>query len=187
MSSRDPSEHDAVINLASLLRDVMGAGGEVEAEGSFVPLSKWHSDEVHFIDPLSYRLTVRAAGGDDFMVNGEVAGKVTMACRRCLEPVEVESESEFFYELRYRPGTEQLEMRYGHEGDGDEDEVLVFGKPEVDFAQMMTEIFSVDLPLVVEHPAGAECEPLLERYAQRTEKKASPFSSLEGFDVDKKE
>jgi uncharacterized protein len=185
MSTRsDATRNSAVLNLASLLRHDLTTGGEVEGQGEFMPDPAWHSDEVRFERPLAFELSVRSAGGDDFIVSGRVEGEAVMPCRHCLEGVKVPSESDFLYPMKYRPGTPELEMVF----DDEEDEVLVFGRPEVDFAEMITEIFSVDLPLAVECPPGVSCERLSERYAQRAATtKASPFASLEDFDVESKE
>jgi uncharacterized metal-binding protein YceD (DUF177 family) len=185
MSTRsDATLSSAVLNLASLLRHDLTTGGEAEGQGEFMPDPAWHSDELTFSEPLEYDLNVRTAGGDDFILTGTVSGAVDLPCRRCLEPVRTESRSDFLYPMKYRPSKSGLEMVF----DDQEDEVLVFGKPEVDFAEMLTEIFSVDLPLAVEHPEGVACERLSERYAERAETPTpSPFASLEDFDVESKE
>lgn len=186
MATRNSAvDHTATLNLASLLQQTPEVRDEVVAEGEFEPDEAWHSDEVSFEQPLAYQLSVRTAGGDDFILTGTVAGNAIIPCRRCLKGTEVHSSSELIYEMRYRPGAGALSMVYDDES-GD-DEVLVFGKPEVDFAQMLTEVFSVDLPLAVECPEGVTCEPLSQRYAERTDNAPSPFSSLEDFDVESKE
>lgn len=149
-----------------------------------MPEPAWHSDEVSFEEPLHYHLSVRSAGGDDFIVQGQVSGEAIVPCRRCLEGVQVPARSDFLYPMKYRPAKPELEMVF----DDEEDEVLMFGRPEVDFAEMITEIFSVDLPLAVECPEGVSCERLSERYAERAAKNTpSPFASLEDFDVESKE
>ncbi|MEX2541735.1 MAG: YceD family protein [Trueperaceae bacterium] len=180
MSTRE----GATLNLASLLRQDLSTGGEVEATGEFMPDPAWHSDEVGYKQPLRYDLSVRTAGGDDFILTGSVTGEVIMPCRHCLEGVQLPSRSDFLYPMKYRPGKKGLEMVF----DEEEDEVLVFGRPEVDFAEMITEIFSVDLPLAVECPEGVSCERLSEQYAERAvNAPASPFAALEDFDVESKE
>ncbi|HEX7003779.1 MAG TPA: YceD family protein [Trueperaceae bacterium] len=190
MSSRNEAatgsvDHTAILNLSSLLTHDLSTGGEVEGEGEFMPSADWHSDEVSFEEPLEYSISVRSTGGDDFIVQGEVSGEAMLPCRRCLEAVRVESRSNFLYPMKYRPAKPELEMVF----DDEEDEVLMFGRPEVDFAEMITEIFTVDLPLAVEHPEGVPCEPLAERYAQEqpVSRSPSPFASLEDFDVEPKE
>ena len=180
----DTPDNTAILNLSSLLRHDQVTDGEVEASGSFVPISDWHSDEVSFKVPLEHELTVRNAGGDDdFILTGQVSGTAIMPCRRCLEPVEVPSTSDFVFPLEYRPGVEGLEITPVEE----DEELLVFGHPEVDFAQMMTEIFDADLPLTVACADETKCVPLAERYAERETARTSPFSLLENFDVNSKE
>lgn len=185
MSSRNEAVgNTAILNLSSLLTHDLTTGGEVEGEGEFMPDPAWHSDEVSFEKPLRYHLRVRSAGGDDFIVQGRVEGEAIMPCRHCLEGVGVLSKSDFLYPMKYRPAKPELEMVF----DDEEDEVLMFGRPEVDFAEMATEIFTVDLPLAVECPEGVSCERLSERFAERAaDNKPSPFASLEDFDVESKE
>lgn len=180
MSTRE----SATLNLASLLGQDLSTGGEVEATGEFLPDPAWHSDEISYEKPLSYDLNVRIAGGDDFILTGSVTGEAIMPCRHCLEGVRVPSRSDFLYPMKYRPGKKGLQMVFEDE----EDEVLVFGRPEVDFSEMITEIFSVDLPLAVECPEGVTCERLSEQYAERAaDHPSSPFAALEDFDVESKE
>lgn len=185
MSTRSGATlNSAILNLASLLRHDLSTGGEVAGQGQFEPDPVWYSDEIRIEKPLRYDLSVRTAGGDDFIVKGRVDGEAIMPCRRCLEAVEVESRSDFLYPMKYRPGRAGLEMVF----DEEEDELLVFGHPEVDFAEMITEIFSVDLPLAVECPEGVSCEPLSEQYAEQVDKTpTSPFAALEDLDVEPKE
>lgn len=183
-AAKVPSDSAAVLNLSSLLTHDLSTGGEVEGRGEFMPLPEWYSDEVNFEEPLEYHIVVRSAGGDDFIVQGEVEGEAIMPCRHCLEGVQVPSKSRFLYPMKYRPAKPELEMVF----DDEEDEVLMFGRPQVDFAEMITEIFSVDLPLAVECPEGVSCERLSERYAERAAQNTpSPFASLEDFDVESKE
>ena len=184
MSTRSPQgDHTATLNLANLLQDPLASGGEVEASGSFMPDPAWHSDEVRFAEPLGYTVTARGVDGEDFVLSGRVSGVAIMPCRRCLNDVEVPGTSDFVFELVHRPGLTELEMLYGDE-DSDEDEVLAFGRPEVDLAQFMTEIFAADLPVAVECPPGAGCVPLSEEHEQHAEAPKSPFSSLEDLDVE---
>src|SRR5690625_6720953 len=113
----DTPDNTAILNLSSLLRHDQVTDGEVEASGSFVPISDWHSDEVSFKALLEYELTVRNAGGDDdFILTGQVSGTAIMPCRSCLEPPEVPSTSDTVFPLEYRPGVEGLEITPAEEG-----------------------------------------------------------------------
>lgn len=102
-----------------------------------------------------------------------------MPCRRCLQPVSVPSESDFLYEMEYRPGGPGLDMVQV-----DDEELLVFGRPEVDFAEMLTEIYAVDLPLTAVCPPDRPCEDLAGQFGtdHTHEARRSPFASLEDFD-----
>lgn len=140
------SRRDATLNLASLLHHAPGSESEVEAEGVLEP-----SDELLVADglsldgPLEWRVRVVNTGGDDdFIVDGEVSGTAVLECRRCLTEVPIELETDFVYPMTYRPSTAPLTL---DELDDDEEERLVFGDPQVDFAPLLTQLFAIEAPL----------------------------------------
>ena len=136
---------DATLNLSSLIsRDP--SQYEVSGEGLLEPSEELlELDGLRLAEPIDWELEVRSTGGDDdFVLTGSAAGVAVMECRRCLDEVEVESVSNLVYPMVYRPGTEGLVLL---ENDDDEEDVLVFGKPEVDFASLITQVFAIDLPL----------------------------------------
>ena len=182
---------EATLNLAVLLSHAPGAPGEVAGEGQFMPGEAVLVDSGMRLDgPLSWRLTVSRTGGeDDFLVEGNVEGTALLECRRCLTEVPTAVESSFLYPMSYRPGIERLMLA---ETDDDEEDRLLFGRPEVDFAPMLTQVLAIDLPLTVlckesckglsldgvnlnEHPEQAQ-EPV------RPEG-ASPFAALKDLDL----
>jgi len=178
------SRHAALLNLASLLHHDPHAGDEVAGSGEFLPAPEWHSDEIRFETPLRWYLEARNTGGDDdFILRGSVEGEALMPCRRCLEPVAVTMRSEFVFSMAYRPGSAGLTVSYPD----DESELLVFGRPEVDFAEMLTEIFVVDLPLTVLCDRGDAClDPALYHAlaSQAEQQPESPFAVLKDIDLD---
>lgn len=141
------SRRDATLNLASLLHHAPGSDLEVEAQGLLSPTDELlEADGVVLGSPLAWSVRVINAGGDDdFVVDGEVSGTAVMECRRCLRPVEVPLAAEFVYPMSYRPSDRPL-MLDELSGEDDEDR-LVFGSPEVDFAELLTQLFAIEAPL----------------------------------------
>ena len=134
-----------MLNLSSLIgRDPNQY--EVTGEGLLEPKQELlEAGGLRLAEPIEWELEVRSTGGDDdFVLTGWAGGVAVMECRRCLDEVEVESTSDLVYPMIYRPGSEGLELL---EKDEDEEDVLVFGKPEVDFASLITQVFTIDLPL----------------------------------------
>jgi uncharacterized protein len=142
------ARRDATLNLAALLRRAPGSVDDLRAEGELVPSDELlEADALRLDGPLSWSLHVTNTGGeDDFVVVGEVSGTALLECRRCLTDVPTRVESSFVYPMVHRPaGAGPLEMIE----DDEQEELLVFGKPEVDFAPFLTQLFAIDLPLTV--------------------------------------
>jgi uncharacterized protein len=137
--------HDATLNLASLLRHAPGDIAETEGEGLLVPeTAVLEQNGLRLDGPLAWRLSVIGTGGDDdFVLQGEVRGQAVQECRRCLIDVTSEVEADLVYPMIYRPGTGTLTLL---ESEGDDD-LLAFGRPEVDFAPLLTQIFAVEQQL----------------------------------------
>ncbi len=180
-------EQEVTVNLSRLLRSDPFAEGEVEASGQFMPDVDPAKDDFEVLEPLSFHLSVRAVGDREFLLQGKVRGQAQMPCGRCLKPLEVSWESDLVYSMEFRPGQAELNIRL----DEDDDEVLIFGTPEVDFSVLLTEVFIVDRPLTVAHPKGdPDCEDLASIYRQDLEIASSddsPFAALKDFDVESKE
>jgi uncharacterized protein len=180
---------EVVLNVAQLLaHDPIDY--EVRGEGLFTP-----SDELlkvnglKLAEPLKWELIVRNAGGDDdFILEGSVSGVALLECRRCLDEVQVVSSAEFYYPMIYQASRKPLTLI---EAD-DEDDVLLFGHPEIDFTELVTQLFAIDLPLTVlcqedckglsasgvnlnRHPEAADDAP--------ADEPASPFEALKDFEV----
>ena len=146
------ARRDATLNLSSLLHHSPGSDIEVEEEGLLEPTEDLlQADGLSLAGPLEWNVRVFNTGGDDdFIVDGSVAGVAVLDCRRCLTRVEVEVDTEFVYPMLYRPS--DLPMRLD-ELDDDEEERLVFGTPQVDFAPLLTQLFAIEVPLT------ALCKP----------------------------
>ncbi len=142
------SQQDATLNLATLLKLDPELGEEVSGEGELAPSAELlQADGLHVAGPLHWDLTVRATGGDDYILTGSVSGPVVQECRRCLTEVETPVRSTLIYPMLYRPrkGGEVLKLL---END-DEDDVLVFSQPTVDFAPLLVQAFAIESPLTV--------------------------------------
>lgn len=188
--STPAAKHDAVLNLAQLLGGDVGAY-EVEEEGLLTPSDALlAADDLRLQGPLKWHLTVRSTGGDDdFILEGETSGTALLECRRCLEDAVVEVHSDFIYPMIYRPGTEALVLL---ENDEDEEDTLLFGRPEVDFAELITQLFAIDVPLTALckddcrglSPDGVNLNDHPEHVSEeREETTASPFAALKDFEV----
>ena len=140
------SRRDAILNLASLLHTAPGSESEVEAEGLLEPSEDLLAADGLTLDgPAEWELHVINTGGDDdFVVNGEVRGTAVLECRRCLTRVTVDLETDFVYPMNYRPSDRPLRLEELEEAD---EELLVFGQPQVDFAPLLTELLAIEVPL----------------------------------------
>ena len=143
-------QQDATLNLATLLKLDPELGEEVHGEGEFMPSAALlEADGLRVAEPLQWQLTVRASGGDDYILTGNVAGSVVQECRRCLTEVATRVRSNLVYPMHYQPrksrGGEVLTLL---END-DEDDTLVFTQPEVDFAPLLVQLFAIESPLTV--------------------------------------
>lgn len=184
---------DATLNLASLLRHAPGADAEIEGEGLLAPEPEALEEAgLRLNGPLAWEITAQGTGGDDdFLLSGRVAGSTMQECRRCLtDVVSEEVEARFIYPMVYRPGTESLTLVESE----DEDDLLAFGRPEVDFTPLLIQLFAVEQPLSVlcredcrglsldgvnlnEHPDHAESE------SGALPSISSPFASLRDIDL----
>lgn len=181
-------KQDVLVNLSRLLRNDPHAAGEVEASGTYLPEVTQLEDDFEVQTPLEYHLVIRSVGDDEFLLTGTVGGQAIMPCRRCLKPLEVGWESDLMYSMEFVPSQAELNIRL----DEDDDEVLEFGRPEVDFAVLLTDVFAVDRPITVAHPDGdPDCDDLAAIYGTDQEKAAddetSPFASLKDFDIESTE
>jgi uncharacterized protein len=185
--------HDATLNLASLLRHAPGDGAETEGEGLLVPEAEvLERSGLRLDGPIAWQLTVIGTGGDDdFVLQGDIRGRAVQECRRCLIDVTSEVEADIVYPMVYRPGTDGLTLL---ESEG-EDDLLAFGRPEVDFAPLLTQIFAVEQPLAAlcredckglsmdgvnlnDHPDHVDPTE-----SDAPESASSPFASLRDLDL----
>lgn len=187
------TRHDATLNLAPLLNHAPGTAGEVHGEGLLQPEpERLEADGLRLAQPIHWELEVSNAGGDDdFVLQGRVEGVALVECRRCLEDVESEISADFVYGMEYRPSATELTLE---ERDDDED-LLVFGRPEADFTELLTQLFAIELPIAA--LCREECRGLApdgvnlndhpdhvaEEQAQEQEQPESPFAKLKDLDL----
>ena len=188
------ARRDATLNLASLLRHAPGADADIEAEGLLAPDEETlEAVGLQLDGPIAWELTVRGTGGDDdYLLDGRVSGWAVQECRRCLTAVASEVDTSFIYQMVYRPGTGPLTLIEVGE---DNEDLLSFGRPEVDFAPLLTQIFAVEQPLAV--LCRDDCKGLSldgvdlnhhPDHVEPTETEApqsasSPFASLKDLDL----
>lgn len=186
------TESTATLNLSHLLHHDVG-DDEVSGSGLLMPeAGLLEADDLRLAEPLAWELTVRSAGGDDdFVLSGQVSGVAILECRRCLEDVPVTLAANFIYPMSYRPNAGELRLIENGE---DEADSVIFGRPDVDFAELLTQVFAIDLPLTAlcrescrglssdglnlnEHP---ELEPSDDA---KDKPRHSPFEALKDLDV----
>ncbi len=187
------ARRDASLNLTALLRQAPGSDDEVADVGLLEPAADLLvADGLRLAGPLSWSLTVSRTGGDedDFLLEGEVEGEVVMECRRCLVDVTVPVHAELLYPMHYRPA-DDVELTLAEEAD--DDDVVVFGQPVIDFAPLLLQVLAIDAPLTAlcredckglsldgvnlnEHPEHAAASDA------RTETE-SPFAALRDLDL----
>ena len=184
------SRQDAILNLASLLKQNPEAGGEVEGDGLLMPEDTLlEADGLKLAEPLAWHLSVRSTGGDDdYLLIGEVSGTAVQECRRCLTDVTTTLRTDLIYPMAYKAGSGNLTLKESQE---DED-MLIFGNPEVDFAPLLAQVFAIDLPLTAlckETCKGLSLDgvnlndhPEHEAVVHRNERE-SPFAALKDLDV----
>ncbi len=187
------SRRDALLNLAPLLNRAPGSADEVTGEGALEPEpALLEADGLTLGGPLAWQVAVRNTGGDDdFIVEGTVSGTAVLECRRCLSEVRTEAQAEFVLPMEYRAGESDLRL---DEITEDDEELLLFGHPEVDFAPLLAQLFAIELPLTVvcregckglsldgvdlnEHPELEDEDP------QRHQAASSPFDVLKDLDI----
>jgi uncharacterized protein len=136
---------NALLNLAKLLLH-KGMEDEIEEEGLLMPNDEMlEADGLRLAEPIHWNLIVRSTGGEDnFLLEGHATGTALLECRRCLTDVLTEISTEFFYPMIYKPGPAELKLL---ETNDENDETLLFGKPQVDFAALITQLFAIELPL----------------------------------------
>lgn len=142
------AQQEAILNLAILLKLDPALGDEVRGEGELMPSGALlKADGLTIVEPLHWELTVRATGGDDYLLTGSISGNILQECRRCLTEVERPIRSNLIFPMLYRPrkGSKVLELL---ERDNDDD-TLVFAQPEVDFAPLLVQLFAIESPLTV--------------------------------------
>lgn len=141
------SRADATINLSALLTHAPGAPLELSEEGLLAPTQELlDADGLRLTGPISWQISVFNAGGDDdFILNGSARATTAMECRRCLTSVVTEVKTSFVYAMEYRPSDKPLFLdEFDTKSD---DDLLVFGRPEVDFAAFITQLVAIEQPL----------------------------------------
>jgi uncharacterized protein len=182
---------EATLNLAKLL---LHNGEEYEEEGSGLlmpPAEMLEADNLRLNDPIEWELIVRSTGGDDdYVVEGHASATAVLECRRCLIEVDTPIATDFFYPMLYKPGPPDLKLL---ETSDEEDETLVFGRPQVDFTSLITQLLAIELPLTAlckddckglspeginlnQHPELAPKNPA-------KEEKPSPFAPLKNLEL----
>jgi uncharacterized protein len=128
------------INLSRLLRE----GGSTEARGEIRDHIALEKERIPLEGPARWKASVtriEGEGGQEFWLSGEIAGNAMLECRRCLVPTPTPVRAHFQYMLRYQPGLQHLEAV-----EEDQEEILLFGHPDLDLGPLLSEAFALELP-----------------------------------------
>lgn len=131
------------INLARLLHE----GGSTEADGIIEGQIDLGSETIPLQGHAPWRVSVTSVsgeGGQEFWMSGEIAGNAVMECRRCLTPTTTPVRAHFQNLLRYQPGLEGIEVL-----EEDDEEIFLFGHPNLDLAPFLSEAFALEVPITV--------------------------------------
>jgi len=174
------------LDLAKLEREGYAqVGAQVPADD---PL--WHGAEVKFEGPVDVHLRATHAGTGEIVVRGAVQGMLAQECRRCLTEVVTAARATFVMPMLYLASEEGLRL---DEVSDDDEERLVFGRPEVDFAPLLAQLFAIELPLTAlcrEDCKGLSLDgvnlnehPELQEADRARRDAASPFEALKDIDL----
>lgn len=130
------------INIARILRE----GGSTEARGEIEGSIDLENTRIPLAGKALWKAAIIGVGGEgegnDFWLSGEIAGNAVMECRRCLTPTPTPVRAHFQHLLRYQPGLNHLELI-----EEDEEEIFVFGSPELDLSPFLSEAFALEMPI----------------------------------------
>ncbi|WP_027881820.1 YceD family protein [Meiothermus rufus] len=131
------------INLSRLLRE----GGSTAAQGEILEYIPLENERILLQGPAHWKVRVARLEGEEgqaFWLSGEIAGYALLECRRCLTPTPAAVRAHFQYMLRYQPGLAHPELV-----EEDEEEVLLFGHPNLELGPILSEAFALELPYTV--------------------------------------
>ncbi len=179
----------AILNLGLLINKIED---EIVANGLLEPSAEILKElGLELAEPIDWQLSVSNTGGDnEFLLEGEIKGNSIMECRRCLEPSPAKVDTDFVYQLEFKSDIDGLSFAESDEAG----ELLVFGKPVIDFAPFISEMFTMSQPLT--NLCKDDCKGLsidgvnlnfhpevAEQNNTKTPEKDSPFASLKDFEV----
>ncbi|MDR2413743.1 MAG: DUF177 domain-containing protein [Odoribacteraceae bacterium] len=106
-------------------------------------------------------------------VNAGVEGKVNATCDRCLETMELPVRGEAKFLLKQGGRNNEGNGEGNDEGNGNDYIVLLPEDDYIDAGVLLYEMFMLNYPIRVVHPAG-ECSPEMERVLERFAIDAEP-------------
>lgn len=122
----------------------MREGGSTSARDEIWDYIALHDERIPLEGKAVWKVNVtrlEGEGGVEFWLSGEVAGNALMECRRCLTPTPTPIRAHFQFLLRYQPGLQHLEAI-----EENDEEILLFGHPDLDLEPLLSEAFALELP-----------------------------------------
>lgn len=130
---------------------------DAHAEGEITELRYQQGQQeqvLQFAEPAFYEVDVNALGHDEMYLQGSFSPTLVMECSRCLRPVEVPLEITLGTLMRYDPAVNEPYLEEADTGE----ELLVFGKTDLDLSAYLAETTLLAAPLTVLH--APDCKGL---------------------------
>ncbi len=135
------------LNLSQILRgggDVSNAGKTDVLEFSVPTTHGLETNVIPLLGDAEWRAIASHVGDNEYWLAGTIRATLRLDCGRCLDPVEYSLESRFESLLRFDASV-KIPTRLVE----DDEEVIVFGDPNIDLTALFAESISLDIPTMV--------------------------------------
>ena len=163
------------LNLSQILRgggDVSNAGQADILEYTVPTTHGLETNTIPLLGRAEWRAIASHLGDNEYWLAGTIRATLQLECGRCLDPVEYSLESRLESLLRFDASI-KIPTRLVE----DDDEVIVFGDPNIDLTALFAEAISLDIPTMVKCKSKckglcADCGANLNRTAACPETRA---------------
>jgi uncharacterized protein len=182
------------LDLTKILRggsDVTNEGETIVLEYTVPTTHGLQTNIIPLIGSADWRAIASHVGDNEYWLAGTIRATLNLDCGRCLDPVSHDLEARLESLLRFDPKIE-IPTRLV---DNDE-EVIVFGNPNIDLTALFAEALSLEIPAMVKCKSKckglcADCGANLNRttacaesradcpvFGVQTDKRENPFAAL---------
>lgn len=136
------------LNLSKILR----GGGDVTNDGE-TSLLEYSVETTHGVElntlPLvgeaDWRAIASHVGDNEYWLAGTIRATLKLECGRCLDPVNQDVEARLESLLRFKPSVKTPTRTLTE----DDEEVIMFGDPELNLTALFAESLSLEIPALV--------------------------------------